>query len=417
MRTAVGFLKGKKNEIVLYVVLVGTFSVISYLYDIRMDAVGYAVRLSLVWLLLSGIWEYLKFAGKHKRLLEAERRLNTGGRELSGADHQTADVDILRASGTRTGGADTLHTDIDSAFPGAGSLIEEDYKRIITRLYEAGREAESEGRIARQEMMDYYGMWVHQIKTPIAAMHVLLQAASESQVEDERTAREHWKDKEMKLELFKIEQYVEMVLTYLRMEDMSSDMSFEICELDSVIRQAVRKYSQMFILRKIKLDYVPVETKILTDEKWLVFVVEQILSNALKYTHSYSVNERSCSMEVADMNVEQGRISIYMEEYEPAQHGSGVDITESYGAVSRGKKRCLVIEDTGIGICPEDLPRVFEKGFTGYNGRKDKKSTGIGLYLCKAVMDKLRHQIWIESEAGEGTKVYLSLARENMRHE
>lgn len=389
MRTAVVFLKEKKNEIVLYAVLVGTFSVVSYLYDIRMDAVEYALLLSVVWLLLSGIWEYLKFAGKHKRLLEAERSLNLNGREL----------------------------DIDSALPGADTLIEEDYQRIIMRLYEAGSEAESAGRIARQEMMDYYGMWVHQIKTPIAAMHVLLQAASESQVEDERTAREHWKDKEMKLELFKIEQYVEMVLTYLRMEDMSSDMSFEICELDSVIRQAVRKYSQMFILRKIKLDYVPVETKILTDEKWLVFVVEQILSNALKYTHSYSVNERSCSMEDADMNVEQGRISIYMEEYEPAQHGSGVDITESYGAVSRGKKRCLVIEDTGIGICPEDLPRVFEKGFTGYNGRKDKKSTGIGLYLCKAVMDKLRHQIWIESEAGEGTKVYLSLARENMRHE
>lgn len=403
MRTAVVFLKEKKNEIVLYTVLVGTFSVVSYLYDIRMDAVEYALLLSVVWLLLSGIWEYLKFAGKHKRLLEAERSLNLNRKELTGADHQTVDVDLLRVSGIWTAGADTL--------------IEEDYQRIIMRLYEAGSEAESAGRIARQEMMDYYGMWVHQIKTPIAAMHVLLQAASESQVEDERTAGEHWKDKEMKLELFKIEQYVEMVLTYLRMEDMSSDMSFEICELDSVIRQAVRKYSQMFILRKIKLDYVPVETKILTDEKWLVFVVEQILSNALKYTHSYSVNERSCSMEDADMNVEQGRISIYMEEYEPAQHGSGVDITESYGAVSRGKKRCLVIEDTGIGICPEDLPRVFEKGFTGYNGRKDKKSTGIGLYLCKAVMDKLRHQIWIESEAGEGTKVYLSLARENMRHE
>ncbi len=397
------FLKEKKNEIVLYAVLVGTFSVVSYLYDIRMDAVEYALLLSVVWLLLSGIWEYLKFAGKHKRLLEAERSLNLNRKELTGADHQTVDVDLLRVSGIWTAGADTL--------------IEEDYQRIIMRLYEAGSEAESAGRIARQEMMDYYGMWVHQIKSPIAAMHVLLQAASESQVEDERTAGEHWKDKEMKLELFKIEQYVEMVLTYLRMEDMSSDMSFEICELDSVIRQAVRKYSQMFILRKIKLDYVPVETKILTDEKWLVFVVEQILSNALKYTHSYSVNERSCSMEDADMNVEQGRISIYMEEYEPAQHGSGVDITESYGAVSRGKKRCLVIEDTGIGICPEDLPRVFEKGFTGYNGRKDKKSTGIGLYLCKAVMDRLRHQIWIESEAGEGTKVYLSLARENMRHE
>lgn len=78
---------------------------------------------------------------------------------------------------------------------------------------------------------------------------------------------------------------------------------------------------------------------------------------------------------------------------------------------------CLVIEDNGIGISPEDLPRVFEKGFTGYNGRTDKKSTGIGLYLCKSVMDKLRHEIWIESEVGKGTRVYLSLSRKAMQHE
>ncbi|MDE6938648.1 MAG: sensor histidine kinase, partial [Lachnospiraceae bacterium] len=134
-------MKEKKNEIVLYAVLVGTFSVVSYLYDIRMDAVEYALLLSVVWLLLSGIWEYLKFAGKHKRLLEAERSLNLNRKEL----------------------------DIDSAFPGADTLIEKEYQRIIMRLYEAGSEAESAGRIARQEMMDYYGMWVHQIKTPIAA--------------------------------------------------------------------------------------------------------------------------------------------------------------------------------------------------------------------------------------------------------
>lgn len=171
---------------------------------------------------------------------------------------------------------------------------------------------------------------------------------------------------------------MEMALTYLRMEDMSSDLSFEVFSLDSIIRQAVRKYSQMFILKRIGLVYVPVELKVLTDEKWLVFVLEQLLSNALKYTLS-------------------GKISIYLE-----------DTT---------CQTCLVIEDTGIGICSEDLPRVFEKGFTGYNGRTDKKSTGIGLYLCKSVMDRLRHRIWMESEVGAGTKVYLSLGRENVRHE
>ena len=223
-------------------------------------------------------------------------------------------------------------------------------------------------------------MWVHQIKTPISAMHVLLQAQETCQFKDEQYM------KEMKMELFKIEQYVEMVLTYLRMEDMSSDLSFDLYSLDSIIRQAIRKYSQMFILKKIRLDYEPVQTNVLTDEKWLGFVLEQILSNALKYTNRSS----------------QGRISVYMEED---------------SAQTQERKNCLVIEDNGIGIWPEDLPRVFEKGFTGYNGRTDKKSTGIGLYLCKSVIDRLRHEIRIESEPGKGTKVSLFLGRKTVRHE
>ena len=179
--------------------------------------------------------------------------------------------------------------------------------------------------------------------------------------------------REMKLELFKVEQYVEMVLSYLRMEDMSGDLVFEEYSLDEIVRQAVRKYSRMFILKKIRLDLGPLDHQVLTDEKWLVFVVEQILSNALKYT-------------------KEGGISIYMTSYRD--------------------RPVLAIEDTGIGISAEDLPRVFEKGFTGYNGRADKKSTGIGLYLCKKIMDRLHHNIYIESQEGQGTKVYLYLERE-----
>lgn len=379
MKTTRAFFRERKRELGLCAILLGAFAVVSYLYGIRMDAAEYALLLSAVWALLLGIPDYLRFVRRHKELLEAEKGLESG---------------------------------IDG-IPDACTLLEEDYQRIITRLYEARIEAESAGRIARQEMVDYYGMWVHQIKTPIAAMYVLLQALEECQLEDEGAPQHtltdeaqtpegdalrgtlghpfrdeaHWPRvgmdcgapfgylKEMKMELFKIEQYVEMVLTYLRMEEMSSDLSFESCSLDSIIKQAVRKYSQMFILKKIQLVYTPIEMKVLTDEKWLVFVLEQILSNALKYTST-------------------GKISVY----------------------TKGQN-CLVIEDTGIGIWPEDLPRVFEKGFTGYNGRKDKKSTGIGLYLCKSVIDKLKHQIWIESKAGKGTKVYLSLQRNMMRHE
>jgi len=131
------------------------------------------------------------------------------------------------------------------------------------------------------------------------------------------------------------------------------------------VKQGIRKYSKLFISKKIKLNYRELNYDVLTDEKWLVFVVEQILSNALKYTSA-------------------GEISIYMDDELPDT---------------------LVIQDTGIGIAQEDLPRVFEKGFTGYIGRADKKSTGIGLFLCKQILNKLSHTIAIESEVGRGTKV------------
>ena len=175
--------------------------------------------------------------------------------------------------------------------------------------------------------------------------------------------------REMQGELFQVEQYVQMALQYLRMENMNTDLVFERQELDPLIHQAVRKYALLFIRRKISLQYEDVHCEVLTDEKWLEFVLEQILSNALKYTR-------------------QGQIKIYMD--------------------PQGSKT-LVIEDSGIGIAPEDLPRIFERGYTGYNGRADKRSTGIGLYLCKQIMDRLSHTIRIESEMGVGTRVYLGL--------
>lgn len=160
-----------------------------------------------------------------------------------------------------------------------------------------------------------------------------------------------------------------MVLTYLRMGSATSDYAFRICSLEEIVRQAVRKYSQMFIMTRTRLHLEIQDQKILTDEKWLTFVIEQIFSNAVKYARG-------------------GEISIYTED------------------------KTLVIADDGIGIAEEDLPRIFEKGFTGYNGRANKKSTGIGLYLCKSIIDRLHHTIWIESKPEKGTKIYLNFDRE-----
>lgn len=342
MRLLRAYIKEHMKEISLYVGFMGVFWVIFYLYGLPMEAVRYAFFLSLVWLMMYGMVDFIRYVRHHASLMETERGMDAGLEQLS--DPQ--------------------------------SLIEADYQRMLESLYQAKREMESENRISRQEMTDYYSMWVHQIKTPLAAMHVLLQSYSEEHPQDVNYS------KNMRIELFKVEQYVEMVLTFLRMEEMSADLAFEEYSLDDIIKQAIRKYSQMFILQGIRLNYEPLKKMVLTDEKWLLFVIEQILSNALKYTKS-------------------GSISIYLEEGENVRQGNWI----------------LVIEDTGIGIQPEDLPRVFEKGFTGYNGRIDKKSTGIGLYLCKSVMDKLRHKIWIESKTGIGTKVCFLLERKRLESE
>lgn len=336
--TAGRYIRENMKEICLYLGFSGSFFVVFELCGIQKDVVNYAFLLAGFWAFLYGILKFVRYAGRHEKLLEAEKRTVSGVYDL----------------------------------PEPAGLIEEDYQRIISTLYEMRMELESSGRIARQEMTDYYGMWVHQVKTPIAALRVLIQAHDDTEDEEMRLLI-----RGIKVELFKIEQYVEMVLTYLRMESMSSDLAIGVCSLDSIIRQAVRKYSQMFILQKIRLEYQPTNKMILTDEKWVLFVLEQILSNALKYT----------------VSGKNGCVTIYMNEEE------------------------LVIADNGIGIYPEDLPRVFERGFTGYNGRSDKKSTGIGLYLCKSVMNKLKHGIRIESRAGEGTKVMMDFSRSSLHVE
>ena len=168
-------------------------------------------------------------------------------------------------------------------------------------------------------------------------------------------------------ELFRIEQYTEMALQYLRLDSKTNDFVFQQYDLDSIIRQAIRKYAPQFILRKIRLIYEQVSMTILTDEKWMLFLLEQLLSNAIKYT----------------------------------PHGS---VT-----ISVTPEKVLQVADTGIGIAPEDLPRIFEKGFTGYNGRADKKSTGLGLYLCQQAAKKISVSLSVTSEVGKGSVFFVHL--------
>ncbi|MBB6446907.1 sensor histidine kinase [Bacillus benzoevorans] len=240
-------------------------------------------------------------------------------------------------------------------FPAPKNVIERQYQELLQIVAKHKNEWTVQADNMKKDLVDYFTKWTHQIKTPIAAMRLLLQSEPSRQ------------NAELEMELLKIEQYVEFVLQYLRLENMSNDLVFKKNNLDEIIKQAIRKNAKMFIRKKIHLNYSDVTCTVLTDEKWLLFVIEQILSNALKYTK------------------EEGSISIYM------------------------KEKLLIIEDTGIGIRAEDLPRVFEKGFTGYNGRSFFQSTGIGLYLCQQILTKLSHAISIESEVGKGTKVMVDL--------
>ena len=251
----------------------------------------------------------------------------------------------------------TLSDAIGENFPEIEGLEDADYQQIICLLHEEQTRFHADTARRYEDMVDYYTIWAHQIKTPIASMRLTLQ--------NEDTAL----SRKLSGDLFRIEQYVEMVLMFLRLDSDSTDYVIREQDLDVIVRQAVRKFAGEFIARRLQLVYEPIHTKVITDEKWLSFVIEQVLSNALKYTPS-------------------GSITISLE-----------------------APKILCIRDTGMGIAPEDLPRIFEKGYTGYHGRADKKASGIGLYLCKRVCSNLGHRISAESDLDFGTVIRIDLSQ------
>ena len=326
-----GYMRDRAAMFGCLLICYGTLFLIGYLYYIPFEKTRYIAEFSGAGVFLCLLVDILEYAERWKELKRC-----------------------IATSDTYPGMFYTVPGDLEAL-----------YRSMIAKMRQEKEELIFEDQKRYTEMMDYYGMWAHQIKTPIAAMRILVQSGMDREENEENQKL----FRQLQMELFKTEQYVEMVLSYLKIGDIAKDMVLERCDLGKVVRQAVKKYSRLFILQKLSLEMGEIAEIVLTDEKWLSFVVEQILSNALKYTKS-------------------GSVSIYLEQ-------EGV----------------LVIKDTGIGISAEDLPRIMEKGYTGYNGRIDKRSTGIGLYLCKKVMDKLHHQLRIDSEDGKGTKVVLDLRR------
>ena len=321
MKLFFAYLRQRWKVLLGAVLFYALFAVSFALYGLPLAAVWYPTVLTAVLGLIFFLWDFARIRRTHA--------------ELSALSNVSAEQ--------------------IGPLPETSRILGGDYQAIIRSLQVQARQLASSAAAREREASDYYTVWAHQIKTPIAAMELTLRQ------EDSPQARR------LLGELSRIEQYVEMALTYLRLESAESDYVFRDCALDPIIRQSVKRFSAEFIGRKIRLDYAPVDYTLVTDEKWLGFVIEQILSNSLKYTSSGSIS------------------------------------------ISYETPKTLIISDTGIGIAPEDIPRIGEKGFTGYNGRTFRKSTGLGLYLCKEILTRLSHSMAISSEVGKGTTVKIDL--------
>ena len=304
-----------------------TFAASFYLYGLPLAAVLYPILFSLFLAAIFITIDFIRSKAKYEQLMEISK----------------------------------LSASMLTSLPDIDCLDDEGYQTVIESLATEAVELTTQADEQYQEMVDYYTVWVHQIKMPITAMSLSLQN-EDSELADKLSS-----------DLLQISQYVEMVLAFLRLKSESSDYVFKAYDIDAIIKHAIAKFSAEFIDRRLRLIYEPVNKRVITDEKWLLFVIEQVLSNALKYTHA-------------------GSIKIYIR----------ADGT-------------LCIEDTGIGIAQEDLPRIFEKGYTGHNGRADKAASGIGLYLCKRICDNLGADISVSSKVSEGTTVAITFEQDNLK--
>lgn len=233
----------------------------------------------------------------------------------------------------------------------------------IRTLEKDKKELKIQHQEKQSDLLDYYTLWVHQIKTPIAASKLLVQDLQEQMLKNQ-----------LEQELFKIDSYTNLVLQYLRLESFHDDLVVEKENIEDLVKEVVKKYALFFIQQGLSLNLHDLNHTVITDKKWLLVILEQVLSNSLKYT-------------------KQGSIEIFFQE------------------------DTLYMKDTGLGIQNSDLLRVFERGFSGYNGRLTHQSSGLGLYLSKKIADKLGHELHLHSVVGEGTTVMITFKEKKLLFE
>ena len=203
-----------------------------------------------------------------------------------------------------------------------------------------------------REHYDFIVSWFHEIKTPIAVLRLLQQTDMDAD--------------SMREEITKIENYVDQALYYAKLDSFNQDYDIQNCDIIQISKDMVKAHSKTFFSKKIRLNILAESLEVQSDPKWLQFIVNQLLTNSLKYT----------------------------------EHGGEIIIS----AIETAKEKQLLIRDSGIGISQKDLPRIFNRGFTGETGRIFTKSTGMGLYLAQALSNKLGHYITCTSEVGSFTQ-------------
>lgn len=386
MRLLFLYLKNKKSNIIQVVLAYVVLLLVIWLYNLPYyEAFSFGIELYGALYIVYLIYDYSVFADKIRTL---ERNIKTDDIQNIALPDKKNDVEAL-------------------------------YADIIIKLQEQKRKQYDAGVEASRNLKDYYACWAHQIKTPIAAAKLIIQSLDDvvrnlennslgnsydecydKRYDDLKNNQSNEKNgdndlekldrklNELSHEMFRIEFYTDADMDYLRLEDISSDYEFKLCRLDVAVKKVVKKFAPQFIGRHISLHIEQIEDSVCTDSKWLGFIIEQLISNAVKYSK------------------DGGSVRIY------TLHGNG-DIKKN----SKDDSLQLVIEDTGIGISEEDIPRIMERGFTGYNGRLDKKSSGIGLYLCRKAADRLGFVITFDASYKNGTRVVIDMTQRYTKHE
>lgn len=323
------YLKEKLWRNIVCISAIGLAAIVFYLYGVQEEAIRYSIFLCFVIFFAACAGEYY-FYRKHDK--ERQRLF------------------------------ETIEYNLPELYQ-TGCKSEQDYRMLLQKLLQEKKATVQKMQSNYQELKEYIMMWAHQVKTPITALKLLVQnmEAEENLSEEKMQQIRHLKE-----EIFQIESYVSMNLQYIRLDSLQADLSVVPCNLEKMVKAEVRKFSTLFISKRLSVKLTGLDQTIITDEKWLSFVIGQILSNAVKYTN-------------------QGGIEVRAEKQGESVH--------------------LLVQDTGIGIAPEDIPRIFEKAFTGFNGHMDKQATGIGLYLSKKILERLGHEISLTSEVGKGTCV------------